>query len=237
MPIRAVTFDFWCTLFRNANSEPRQAIRIEAFHAATGVPREDIATALDLVWGEFFRHHIEEQRTLYPEDAVRLTAQHLRVTLAPDVAADLARVFATAILEHSPEPIDGALDAVRAAAARGPVGLISDSGVSPGSSLRALLDRHGFAPYLEAMVFSDEVGVAKPQALMFETAARGLGVDPRDLLHIGDLEPTDIAGARAVGAVSALFVGDNANHLDGTQADHVFRTWPEFIDRLPALCA
>jgi len=85
------------------------------------------------------------------------------------------------------------------------------------------------------MAFSDEVGVAKPQAAMFETAARGLGVNPSELLHIGDLEPTDIEGARAIGAKAALFGGENPKYVGATQADHTFVTWPDFVGALPEI--
>ena len=46
MPVRAVTFDFWCTLFRDANGEARQQIRIDAFADATGVAKDEAAEAL-----------------------------------------------------------------------------------------------------------------------------------------------------------------------------------------------
>lgn len=237
MPIRALTFDFWTTLFRDANSDARQEIRIAAFAEATGVSRETTANVLQIVWTEFNRCHLEEQRTLRPEDAVRLAAKALKIEIEPPVAARLAEGFATAVLAHPPVPIDGALEAVRAAAALGPVGLISDTGVSPGSSLRVLLDRHGFTEWFAVMTFSDEVGVSKPQAPMFETTARTLGVEPGAILHIGDREVTDIAGAKAFGAKAALFTDGNPEYANHTQADYVFHSWQEFTQSIPDLMA
>ncbi|MEX2016687.1 MAG: HAD family hydrolase, partial [Candidatus Hydrogenedentales bacterium] len=135
-----------------------------------------------------------------------------------------------------PDPIAGALDAVRAAAERGPVALISDSGISPGSSLLKLLERNGFTDYLQVCVFSDEVGVAKPQAAMFHCAASGMRVDLDSILHIGDLEPTDIAGALNCGARAALFGGDNERYVGKTKAHHTFTEWRTFCEKLPDLC-
>jgi putative hydrolase of the HAD superfamily len=235
MAIRAITFDFWCTLFRDANSEPRQALRIQAFAEATGVSPAATADVLKSVWAEFNRCHRQEQHTLEPEDAIRLAAKTLGIEVAPDAADRLAEVFATAILHHAPEPIERALDAVCAAAQHRPVGLISDTGISPGRSLRALMDRYGFSPFFEAMTFSDEVGVSKPQRPMFETAARQLHVAPADLLHIGDLEDTDIAGAKRAAATAALFCGDHGDGGNHTQADYVFMTWDEFLAALPEI--
>lgn len=234
--VRAVTFDFWRTLFRDANGDVRRELRLRAFTEATGVSRAEALPAMEACFREFDRCHREEQRTLEPEDAVRFMAQALDIDVPADVAARLSEAFATAILEHPPEPVEGALDAVRAAAQRRPVGVISDSGVSPGRSLQALLARHGFLDHIRVLVFSDIVRVSKPQRPMFETAARELGVEPHDLLHIGDLEYTDIRGAKAVGAKAALFAGDNARYADCNSADYTFLSWQEFIDRLPEIC-
>ncbi len=228
MAVRAITFDFWNTLFRDANGPPRQQMRIDAFAKATGVETARIDDVLNHVWAEFARTHKEEQRTLGPRDAVRLAAQALNATIAPDVEDELTDLFATAILAYSPVLIEGADQAVRVAAEFGPIAIISDSGVSPGSSLRELLVRANLAQYFTTMVFSDEVGVAKPQTPMFATAAQGLDVTMSDLLHIGDLEHTDIAGAKAVNAQAAIF--GNGEPTGETRADYVITHWHEFSD-------
>ncbi len=235
MAIKAITFDFWRTLFREKERDERTRVRIDAFISATGASEDEVLPAFEKTWGEFLRHHVEHQQTLCPSDAVRLTAEALGMTLEEDVFTELTEVFGCAILEFPPVPIDDALAAVQEAASLMPVGIISDSGVSPGTSLRKLLRNHGFAKCLSTAVFSDEVGVAKPQAPMFHEAARGLGVRPDELFHLGDLQPTDIVGAQSVGATAGLFAGDNARFYDKTTAEHSFRSWREFIDRLPEL--
>ena len=233
MPIRAITFDFWRTLFRDNDASKRQEVRVAALIEVTGRSRKKVESAFDVTWKEFSRFHIEEQRTLRPEDAVRLTLDALGESVTTDVFQQLTDVFATAILEYPPVPIDGALEAVSTAAQLVPVGIVSDSGVSPGSALRQLLARNGFEDHFAAMAFSDEVTVSKPQALMFETAARGLGVQPQELLHIGDLEPTDIVGAKQINARAALFAGDNDRFLGNTTADYTFTSWHDFVAMLP----
>ena len=238
MPVHAITFDFWCTLFRDpTQSRERKQIRVNALSKATGAPPAKAAVALNAVSLEFARCHIEEQRTLDPLDAVRLAGANLGIPVPAEEVPRLAEVFATAILEYPPLPVDGALDAVRAAAERVPVGLVSDTGLSPGRSLKELLRRNGFLDYFKVLVFSDEVGVSKPQCPMFETAARALGVAPSELFHLGDIEITDIAGAKSFGASAALFAGENAHYLGNTTADHTFTAWPEFTRALPGLLA
>lgn len=235
MPLRAITFDFWRTLFRDANTQERQQVRVTALARATHLPEEKVADAFSFTWPELNRTHREEQRTLGAQDALRLTLVRLGATVEPHKAEQLVTVFAEAVLHHSPMPIEDALDAVRAAARRCPIGLVSDTGVSPGRVLRKLLDRHGFLEYFTVLAFSDEVRVSKPQRQMFATAAAALKVLPNELLHIGDIESTDIQGAKAFGAQAALFTGDNAEHANVTQADYTFGSWHEFIDVLPNL--
>ena len=236
MPIRAITFDFWRTLFRNTRREERHRVRVEAIAAATGLPIEQADAAMADAMNKFMHTHIHEQRTLGPRDAIRMLEESLRHKFDVTHADHLDEIFATTILQIPPEPIEGALEAVRAAAERGPVGLISDSGISPGASLYKLLERHGFAEYFQVCVFSDEIGVAKPQAAMFHAAATGIRSDLDCILHIGDLEPTDILGAMNCGATAALFAGDNTRFLGNTKARHTFTEWTTFCERLPKLC-
>jgi len=234
MPVKAITFDFWCTLFGDVEEHAalRRQIRIEAFVKRTGVSTELAAEAHRVAAEAFMQHHIEQQQTLAPMDAVNMMAKTCGVELDEEDKRELAECFATAILAHPPQPIEGALEAVQLAAQLRPVGLISDSGLSPGSSLSALLERNGFVDYFQALTFSDQVGVAKPQALMFERAAENLNVAPHEMLHLGDLEPTDIVGALGVGSQAGLFTGHHAKYLEGTRAQHTFGTWAEFIDTL-----
>lgn len=236
MGIRAITFDFWQTLFQDAEGAPRRAIRVNALVRATGVSEDRARETLDGVLEDFFRVHSTEQRTLTSMDAVSMACERLGLTVSAEVRQHLSEAFATAVLHHSPVPIADALTAVQEASARVPIGIISDSGISPGSSLRQLLDKHGFTNHFSVLTFSDEVGVAKPQAPMFERTAAALGVAPTDMLHIGDLEPTDIAGIQQLGGCAGLFTGVNARFRNTTKAEHVFNHWGDFLRRLPDLC-
>ena len=237
MTLQAITFDFWRTLFYDPTpSVRRREIRAEALVRVTGVSPEQAVDALHVTERAFLMHHMNEHRTLGPSDALRLISTMLGVQIHDDEQGELVRIFGEAILEDPPVPIPGAFEAVEAAANRLPVGVISDSGISPGSSLRELLHRHGFTKFFRVLAFSDEVGVAKPQPLMFHTAADGLAVEPAGLFHIGDLEMTDIAGAKGVGARAALFAGDNRRYLENTTADYTFTAWTDFVAVLPTIC-
>jgi putative hydrolase of the HAD superfamily len=235
MSIRAITFDLWSTLLENANGKKRREFRYEAFARETGVPLDEVHEAWRFAATEFDRCHREENRTLHADDYLAIMCEQLGVTVEGTAATRITEAFATAILEYPPVPIDGALEAVRAAAERFPLGLISDTGSSPGRVLRRLMADYGFLEPFEVTVFSDEEGTCKPDPAVYGKAAERLGVSPDQLLHIGDLEYSDIAGAHAVGAKAALYTGVNDTYLENTCADYVFRTWDDFLAVLPEL--
>jgi REG-2-like HAD superfamily hydrolase len=65
--------------------------------------------------------------------------------------------------------------------------------------LRATLDGLGVLACIDALVVSAEVGVEKPDPRIFAIACAQLGVAPHQLVHIGDDDDDDLAGARAAG--------------------------------------
>lgn len=236
-PPAAITFDFWGTLFADHGDGPdrRVAIRVDAFAVAAGVERREAQAAHEAMGRAFMRHHIEQKQTLTPADGVRMMCESCGVALGESEFLAMTEQFATAILDAPPEPIAECVEAVRDTAARVPIAIISDAGISPGSSLRVLLDRAGILDCFTTTVFSDEVGVAKPQRPMFAAAAEGLGVGIDSLLHIGDLEPTDIDGAIAVGSQAGLFTGHQDKYLSGTRAHHHFPSWSMYRNWLASL--
>lgn len=109
---------------------------------------------------------------------------------------------------------EGAGEALGALAAAGfALGVVSNWD----ERLRPLLGALGLAGYFDVIVVSCETGFAKPSPVMFEVAARGLGLAPGSLLHVGDSPDEDVAGAQAAG-FAAWRVG-RAPDGDGTLPD------------------
>jgi len=73
------------------------------------------------------------------------------------------------------------------------------SNFSDAATARAVIAEAGFLPHLRSLVISEEVGIRKPRPEIFESVARGLELEPREILHVGDSLKADIAGAAAVG--------------------------------------
>lgn len=72
---------------------------------------------------------------------------------------------------------------------------------------RELLEELDLARYFVAILDSGLLGFAKPDARIFELAAARAGVPPAELVHVGDSERADVAGARAAGVRAIRFDG------------------------------
>jgi putative hydrolase of the HAD superfamily len=73
--------------------------------------------------------------------------------------------------------------------------------------VRDLLEQAGVAALLEFILDSSEVGVEKPDPLIFEAAASHLGLPASECAYIGDIYEIDILGARGAGLYPIL-IGD-----------------------------
>ena len=93
------------------------------------------------------------------------------------------------------------------------VGLISNTGRTWGRFLRPIQDDLGIGRYFDDRVFSDEVGVRKPEAAIFEASLEHLGLRPEEVVHVGDDLQADVAGSKALGLRAVWFdVGHGSEH-------------------------
>jgi HAD superfamily hydrolase (TIGR01509 family) len=86
-------------------------------------------------------------------------------------------------------------------------GLVANSWPEPPRLLRADAEAFGLSPLLDVLVFSEEVGAAKPEPEIFLRALEELGVAAIDAMFVGDRLETDVQGAANVGmaTVQALW--------------------------------
>jgi FMN phosphatase YigB (HAD superfamily) len=75
-----------------------------------------------------------------------------------------------------------------------------------GATWQRFLAARGVAG-LRCIVTSCELGVAKPRPEIFLAATRRLGLDPEELLHVGDRWELDVDGAVAAGCGAGLYRG------------------------------
>lgn len=125
-------------------------------------------------------------------------------------------------------PVPGARECLEALVGAGVrVGVVSNAD----GRIASALERAGLAGYLEVIVDSGIVGVAKPDPAIFSHALVPLGLAPEETWFLGDTVTYDAAAAEAAGLVS--WVVDHA----GTHVlDHPRRVrgLAEFTERVLA---
>ena len=202
--IKAITFDFWNTLYTAASyAHPlRRRFLFELFAKhQIDVTLEQVDAAEDVArkfWNQAWR---AEYRTPSAAEWVRVMLNELLIDLPPADFDALATCYDRSLLEANPGPtlLDGAADTIRQLAQHYRLGVISDSGLSTGKTLREFLIRDQIIECFTQLSFSDEVGVSKPHPRIFHFTLDRLGAQPGEAVHIGDLTRSDIAGAKGVG--------------------------------------
>jgi HAD superfamily hydrolase (TIGR01549 family) len=231
----AVTLDFWNTLFVDRGGrerEHRRAACIAAELGAAGLHPAPAAIEEALADGYSYFEDVwrREARTPDAAETVQVILSRLHAPMAGDVAGRIVKTFEHLLLEVPPDPVPSAQRVVCELATVYRLGIISDTGYSPGWVLRELLDRHGMLSPLSYLYFSNEQDASKPDPRAFRRTLAELGIRAAEAAHVGDMQRTDIAGAKAVGMWTVHFVG--ANNADATvsTADVLIR----HFDELPA---
>ena len=93
----------------------------------------------------------------------------------------------------------------------------------------------GVAKPFTGFAFSDEVGHSKPHRSMFDSAARQLGVEISEMLHVGDRDHNDVKGPQQLGMKAILFTASRDVDKANTTADAICESFDELeaaIDQL-----
>ncbi|MHC4328469.1 MAG: HAD family hydrolase [Planctomycetota bacterium] len=246
--IRAITFDLWDTVLVDDSDEPKRAEQglapkqIERRNLVhrflerhEPISRELIDLAYNTADAAFWQIWYGQNVTWTVRDRLAVLLRGLGCELPEPEFDELVRLHEEMELSVRPDLAAGAAEVLQDLHGQYRMGVISDAIFSPGRTLRKLLAHYEILQFFDAFVFSDEVGCAKPNPIMFETAAAALGVELGEMVHIGDREQKDVEGPHAAGARSILctVVKDRTN--SNTEADAVcsdFRELPTILETL-----
>ncbi|RLC58695.1 MAG: HAD family hydrolase [Chloroflexota bacterium] len=236
--LRAVTFDFWGTLYQDAHARDERLRLLEKALARHSQPRPwaDLEAAYRHAWSVWERIWREERRSMPIERWLREVLTFLEANLPEDAAAGLHRDLEEIFLHgNMPRPVPGVTDVLPRLSRRYRLGLISDVGLTPGRVLREIIRRDGLLPCFRVLTFSDETGATKPLPTQFLRTLDILEVQPEEAAHIGDLPETDLTGARGVGMRAILFLGVSDRRDGKPLADAVFEEYGELENLLERL--
>jgi HAD superfamily hydrolase (TIGR01509 family) len=98
-------------------------------------------------------------------------------------------------------------------------GLVANSWPDPGRVLRKDAELFGLADLLDVLVYSEEVGLRKPDPEIFLYACRQLEVEAAATMFVGDNLVTDVQGAAEVGMTTVQALWFRADDTPGIEAD------------------
>jgi putative hydrolase of the HAD superfamily len=215
--ISAVTFDVWETLITDPPdlSRARSASRIRLMAvglacAGFPVPESDLWAAYDRCWNECERLW-DRNKDISTAEQVAIILDALDPMLPANLGGEALAQFTAAyidpIFDLPPGKKDGlpeVLEELRKLGCK--IGLICNTGRTPGWAVRKVLATHGLLSYFEALAFSDEERIRKPAPEIFRRVLATLDVTPADTAHVGDNPLTDICGAKGLG-MRAILIG------------------------------
>ena len=134
---------------------------------------------------EIFIHHIDDGLVARIDDGV---------------VKRIAEIYADSLFHYPPPAHSDAVAVLKAVKEMGyAVGLISNTGMTPGYTFRRYMEQVGILEYFDVLAFSDELRLAKPSTEIFLHTARELGAQPQWVVHVGDHHLNDVVGAAKAG--------------------------------------
>ena len=133
----------------------------------------------------------------------RVAAQNGR----PDIdTLAIARALRSVIDDRAVSLLPGATDALSAASATGPIGVVTNG---PKARQRTKLEALGIIDRFETAVYAAELARSKPHTEPFEQAVADLDVAAERTLYVGNSLGYDVAGAQNAGLPVAWLCGDD----------------------------
>lgn len=205
--IRGIGFDLWETLLTNSaelsdRQRNRRVQRLRDVLAAAehAIELAEIDRAHGEVWRRCHEHYWSRDDDIPTRRQIEVLVEALQIACDDPLAVALEEAYSDALLDHPPAIVEGARELLRDCSDRGlRIGLVSNTGRTPGSVLRRLLASLELEAHFDVMVFSNEVGACKPRPVIFDRLLEGLAVPPGETVFIGDNLHADVGGAQRAG--------------------------------------
>ena len=237
MKIKVITIDFWNTLFDSSGGDLRNNFRQKILFeqmdkSGVWIKSDEYDKAMKSTWEYFENIWTKEHRTPNAKDCVGHMWNYLELPKNEEAISVVEKSFAECVLVHPPKLLAGAGEVLQELSSKYELALVSDTGFSPGTILQQLMIESDIIKYFSVFSFSDETGVAKPHQKAFRTALEPFSVLSEEAVHIGDIEQTDIVGAKNFGMSAIRFTGSETNYVKvknptDSRADHWASSWDE----------
>ena len=128
--------------------------------------------------------------------------------LDDSIMDEIAEYYADSFLVHPPPAHEDALHVLKSIREMGfTMGLISNTGMTPGFTFRSYMEERGMLEYFHTLTFSDEVKLAKPAREIFTMTLEAMNAKPEQTIHVGDHVINDVLGAKRCGMKTVWISG------------------------------
>jgi putative hydrolase of the HAD superfamily len=235
--IKAVTFDLWHTLLTESSanySEKLNEYRTTRTHSALKscghrISYEDVKMAY-MESGKELKELWKSEMDVSITDQLKILTSHLSrysKNIDEKFLKSLEKPYVEGVLRFEPSLIEGARETIESLKTNCLIGLISNTGRTPGNILRIILKNNGLDEYFDVLTFSGEVGIRKPHRKIFEDTLAEIGIKPQEAVHVGDNFKADIIGAKKVGMKAILY--NKYNDCDALNSYSDSQTKPDAV--------
>ncbi len=223
--IKAIAFDLWETLITNTPeiSVAHRRLRLDRMQALL---RSSSAERIEYAYRASWDRCQELYWSRDKDVSCRTQVHHFLEALGSEPFDEpamnaLEQAYATVAVDILPEVNPGAAELIPDLKRRGYLlGLVSNTGRTPGYALRMILERLGLLQFFDATVFSNEHGECKPQPSIFNALRQSLGVEFDEMLFVGDNLYADVYGAQKCGMKGVHFVPSQRGTAVAPPVDH-----------------
>ena len=244
--LTAVTFDLWQTLLLDNRElgRARTQVRLDGAQSILAKCGMDFdLETIRLAYRACYRwcHGIRDQSL---DVSFRQQVEHfidgiddgLLDRLDGETVDEIERIYSDSFFVHPPLAHKDAVPVLRQVGEMGlRIGLISNTGMTPGVAFRRFLGEQGMLEYFDTLTFSDEVMLSKPSDEIFLMTLRALDASPEESVHVGDHVKNDVVGANRCGLKTVWITGFYENEDPDDPDTHADATVGELAEVAPAV--
>ena len=207
LPFKAIGFDWAYTLVDLGREDDRKPLKkVFSLLDQKNISLPDFEEFLDMN-RKIFRPMIEKSRITHQEARFEVALQklmsHFEIPLSDEITLNklLEVYYLEVYLERKVYPdVVSVLSSLKKMGVR--MGIISNT-TNPIFMKERETEVTGLKPFFEFAIYSSDTPYRKPHPSIFESAVAYLGMNPKEILFVGDSISMDVLGAQGIGMKSA----------------------------------
>lgn len=197
--IKAVLFDLDDTIIDHKNSSQKGLEQLrERVSVFNMLPRHEFEEVYQTLLEHFHQYVLSGEYTIEQARYERFKALFKHVNYeATNHEIEEVKALYGATYRQEERLIPGIMDLIQAIRDKGlQIGVVTNN---TSEQQYAKLQRHNLESMFDAIVISEEVGIAKPDPQIFEFALNKLHRQVHDVVMLGDSWDSDVVGATSIG--------------------------------------